>query len=127
MSLRFDTVAINVQDLQKSQNFWKEALGFVVEDESDDWITLIDPQRGGVKLALQLTDHPKQGLNRIHFDLDADDAPAEVERLKSLGAIIIPWPHYDAYSNFLVMTDPEGNEFCVAGKNLDSYRKEFGV
>jgi len=127
MSLRFGTVVINAQDLETSKNFWKEALGFEVADESDDWITLADPRQGEVKLALQLTDQPKQALNRIHFDLDADDAPAEVERLKGLGAIIIPWPHYSPNSGFLVMTDPEGNEFCVIGKNLESYRKEFGV
>ena len=126
MSLKFGTVVINAQDLQRSKNFWKEALGFEVADESDDWITLSDP-RTGVNLALQLTDHSKQELNRIHFDLDADDAPAEVERLKGLGAIIIPWPHYQPNSGFLVMTDPEGNEFCVIGRNLESYRKEYGV
>lgn len=127
MSLSFGTVVINVQDLQKSKDFWRDALGFVVEDESPDWITLADPKGSVTKLALQLTDQPKQTLNRIHFDLDADDAPAEVERLKKLGGIIIPWSHYSPDSGFLVMTDPEGNEFCVIGRGLENYRKEYSA
>jgi predicted enzyme related to lactoylglutathione lyase len=127
MSLYLDSVVINVQDLENSKNFWQKALSFEVKHENKDWITLGEPEKDWAKLALQLTDKPKKELNRLHLDLKADDAPAEVERLKTLGATIIPWEHYEPDSDFLVMTDPEGNEFCVVGENLDSYRKEFSL
>ena len=53
----------------------------------------------------------KAGKNRVHFDLCPNDQAAEVRRLEALGArrvdigqIDVPW---------VVMADPEGNEFCV--------------
>jgi predicted enzyme related to lactoylglutathione lyase len=122
MALQFYSTVLNVQDLKRARDFWSAALGFKVRNENSDWITLEDPNKEWARLALQLTDKPKTALNRLHFDLVADDAPAEVERLKSIGAIIIPWPFYEPDSDFLVMTDLEGNEFCVIGENLEQFR-----
>lgn len=122
MALQFYSTVLNVQDLKRARDFWSAALNFKVRNENQDWITLEDPDKEWARLALQLTDKPKTTLNRLHFDLVADDPPAEVERLKSLGAIIIPWAFYEPDSDFLVMTDPEGNEFCVIGSNLEQFR-----
>lgn len=122
MALQFYSTVLNVQDLKRARDFWSAALGFKVRNENSDWVTLEDPNKEWARLALQLTDKPKTELNRLHFDLVADDAPAEVERLKSIGAIIIPWAFYEPDSDFLVMTDLEGNEFCVIGENLEQFR-----
>ncbi len=51
----------------------------------------------------------------MHLDLYTDDQAAEVERLTRLGARALrhqPEPGND----YIVMTDPEGNEFCVCAK-----------
>ena len=125
MGLEYYSTVLNVQDLERSKNFWKEALGFVVKQDNPDWVSLRHPDKEWHLLALQLTDKPKVGLNRYHFDLVAEDGPAEVERLKGLGATIIPWEFYEPDSDFLVMADPEGNEFCVCtrdGQALEPYR-----
>ena len=55
--------------------------------------------------------------NRVHIDLlpyPGDDQRAEVARLQALGATLadvgqgdFPW---------IVLADPEGNEFCVLGR-----------
>ena len=122
MALQFYSTVLNVQDLKRARDFWSAALGFKVRHENSDWVTLEAPNKEWARLALQLTDKPKTELNRLHFDLVADDAPAEVARLKSIGGIIIPWAFYEPDSDFLVMTDPEGNEFCVVGENLEQFR-----
>jgi len=125
MGLQYYSTVLNVQDLQKSKKFWTEALGFVVKNENYDWISLRHPDKEWHVLSLQLTDKPKVGLNRYHFDLVAEDGPAEVERLKGLGATIVPWQFYESDSDFLVMADPEGNEFCVVAEDasgLEKYR-----
>ena len=49
--------------------------------------------------------------NRIHLDLQPDDQVAEVERLEALGARRIHIGQGDV--SWVVMEDPEGNEFCV--------------
>lgn len=126
MALKFYSTVLNVRDLQKSKTFWMAALGFKVRYENWDWVSLEDPDKEWAHLSLQLTNKPKTELNRLHFDLQADDAPAEVERLKALGATIKP-AEYGPDPDYLVMPDPEDNEFCVVGDGLDDYRKEFGL
>ncbi len=55
---------------------------------------------------------PKQGRNRLHLDLYAQDQEAEVVRLEALGATRLP-RNYDPEDDFVVLADPDGNEFCV--------------
>ena len=53
----------------------------------------------------------KNAKNRVHFDLRPDDQVAEVKRLEALGARRIDVGQADV--TWIVMADPEGNEFCV--------------
>ncbi|SEC95638.1 hypothetical protein SAMN04489727_5748 [Amycolatopsis tolypomycina] len=50
--------------------------------------------------------------NRLHLDLAPveQDQRAEVERLVMLGAKVLDDPADDPW---IVLADPEGNEFCV--------------
>ncbi|TSD85354.1 VOC family protein [Mycobacterium sp. KBS0706] len=47
--------------------------------------------------------------NRVHLDIAASDRPAEVRRLLALGAKV-----QREAERYTVMSDPEGNQFCVA-------------
>ncbi|MGD0068018.1 MAG: VOC family protein [Streptosporangiaceae bacterium] len=51
----------------------------------------------------------------MHLDLYTDDQAAQVERLSGLGATFVRHVS-DPGDDFVVMTDPEGNEFCVCAK-----------
>jgi predicted enzyme related to lactoylglutathione lyase len=48
----------------------------------------------------------------MHLDLYTDDQAAEVERLTRLGARTVRH-HREPGDDYVVMTDPEGNQFCV--------------
>ena len=62
---------------------------------------------------LQACDGPKRGKNRNHPDLVTDgDVDAEVERLLGLGARRVDVGQ-TGQEGFVVLADPEGNEFCV--------------
>jgi Glyoxalase-like domain len=55
---------------------------------------------------------PKNSKNRLHLDIAANgDQSAEVERLVALGASNVDIGQFDV--NWVVMADPDGNEFCV--------------
>ncbi len=54
----------------------------------------------------------KPGKNRLHIDLRPDDQAAEVARLTELGARRIDIGQRPDVT-WVVMADPEGNEFCV--------------
>jgi predicted enzyme related to lactoylglutathione lyase len=52
--------------------------------------------------------------NRLHLDLRPDNQVAEVDRLESLGATKIDIGQSGSPEcTWVVMADPEGNEFCV--------------
>lgn len=127
MSLYISNITLNAQNLQRAKTFWATALGYVVLEETEDWVGLGDPNKQRVRLGLQITDQPKTALNRLHLDLYPEDGPAEVERLQSLGATIPPWT-YHSNPDYLVMRDPEGNEFCVVEVetgSLEGYRNRI--
>ena len=55
----------------------------------------------------------KTAKNRMHLDLGCDDRRAEVARLVALGATHLG-DHDEFGISWSVLTDPEGNEFCIA-------------
>jgi hypothetical protein len=63
-------------------------------------------------LLFQPVPEEKAGKNRLHLDLAPveRDQRAEVERLVMLGAKVLDDPADDPW---VVLADPEGNEFCV--------------
>jgi catechol 2,3-dioxygenase-like lactoylglutathione lyase family enzyme len=114
MGLRIGSTVVNVTDMPAAVAFWTEALGYVVRDgkPEPDWVVLSPPGGGWSNLSLQRTEAPKAGRNRLHLDLYADDQAAEVARLEALGAGRPAWD-YPEDADFVVLTDPDGNEFCV--------------
>ena len=100
-------MVLNVTDIGRAATFWCNALGYVLR-ESDNPGVLV-PRRGeGLPLLLDETD-------RTHLDLHVaseKEQQAEVERLISLGAKHIDWVYPDD-ANFVVLSDTEGNLFCV--------------
>ena len=94
--------------------FWSEALGWpLVWDQDQE--TAIQSPGGGTKIAWGGPPvAPKTGKNRLHFDLAPPvhgDQQAEVDRLVSLGATRIDIGQGEV--SWVVMADPDGNEFCV--------------
>ena len=115
MNLFLETVVINAQDMEKMKDFWAAALGFEVDFANEGFALLRNPRsEGNTKLGLQHTDKPKTSLNRFHVDLITDDGATEVKRLEVLGAKVIHWTYPEPNPGWVVMADPEGNEFCVS-------------
>ena len=125
---RLALISLGVHDCARAGAFWAAALGYVRRPPryaGDDWIVLEPPAgQAGAALAMDRSDSPVQEFPRIHFDLDAGDRPLaeEVERLVSLGAQRVDWPFYPdelepGAPPYVVLADPEGNRFCVAGRH----------
>ncbi|MFD9326496.1 VOC family protein [Streptomyces sp. NPDC060065] len=68
----------------------------------------------GRRLLFQRVPEPKTVKNRLHLDLHAgaERREAEVSRLEGLGASVLRQVK-EPGGEWVVMTDPEGNEFCV--------------
>lgn len=118
-NLRIQCITIDAHDLKKIASFWAAALDWKItfEDENEISLELLDesPEVGRIPdiLFIKVPDD-KVVKNRLHLDLRPQDQSIEVARLESLGAkkIEIGQSDYDG-TTWVVMADPEGNEFCV--------------
>ncbi|GAA3532872.1 VOC family protein [Amycolatopsis ultiminotia] len=112
------SVVFGVKDMARAVAFWCAALGYLPRDRepAPDFVVLVPNGGAGPRLSLQLTETPAEEEPTVHLDLyagDAADQAAEVDRLLTLGAHRVDWPHYPPDADFVVLADPEGNRFCV--------------
>jgi hypothetical protein len=74
---------------------------------------LVDPAGRGATLSLHLAQEAPKEPVRVHVDLYTSEQGRHVERLVRLGATrVTDWP-YPEDADFVVLHDPDGNEFCV--------------
>ncbi len=113
MSLVVDCVLIDCVDLDVMTAFWCQALDLKHVWTGPSGGHLLTATDGsGRRIALMPSHSTKTAKNRVHFDLRPDrDQHAEVRRLAGLGARLVDIGQVDV--PWVVMADPEGNEFCV--------------
>jgi predicted enzyme related to lactoylglutathione lyase len=111
MGSRFYQLVVDAHDPGALARFWAAVLDVeVLYDEPDEVIigTGIHDYPG---ISFIRVSDDKAVKNRLHLDLDPDDREAEVERIVALGARRADIGQGDP--SWTVLTDPEGNEFCV--------------
>lgn len=125
MSLRWYSVVVDCQDVSAQASWWTRALDWRCVYEAEDEVVLVPPhaldedrsipvEERGPGLVFVPVPEGKQVKNRLHIDLApraSDDQEAEVARLVGLGASRVDVGQRDA--TWVVLADPEGNEFCV--------------
>ena len=111
MSSRWWTVVADAHDPASLARFWMEVLDWTIFYEADDEVVITKDGKTFPGLVFVRVPDPKQGKNRLHLDLAPDDQAAEVERLVALGAQRVDVGQRDV--GWVVLADPEGNEFCV--------------
>ncbi|HEX8080527.1 MAG TPA: VOC family protein [Jatrophihabitans sp.] len=117
MVLRIQCLCIDTTDPARLAAFWQSALGWRQTFADDDEVVLEPPAgspQDGVApdLVFLAVPESKAGKNRLHLDLRPEDQSAEVARLEELGARRVDVGQ-DASVSWVVMADPDGNEFCV--------------
>jgi hypothetical protein len=119
--LRVGSTVLGVSDVRRAAEFWGRAPGYVPRDEIEEtWAVLTPPDGVGQNVSLMLSETPVQEKPRVHLDLYASDAAAEVDRLLALGASRVDWTDYSPDEDFTVLADTEGNRFCVVDKGLSA-------
>ena len=107
-------LVLDCADPDKLAGFWSEAIGYTTLGGAGSYVLLVDEAGEQPKLLLQRVSEPKAGKNRLHFDIETPHVDAEVERLEALGAVRLVDDAIEEHGNrWVVMADPEGNEFCV--------------
>lgn len=125
MAARLWSVVFDCRDPIGLGRWWAEVLGWRVTAEASQEVTVeAAGEDRPFSFVFVPVPEPKEGKNRLHLDLASaslDAQAATVERLLARGAARIdigqqnvPW---------VVLADPEGNEFCV----LDPRERYMGV
>ncbi len=129
-------ITIDCHDADAMSRFWSTALGYVTEPPPagfsswEDFLrandisvppagsisAIVDPDAVGPRLLFLRVPEPKIVKNRVHLDVRAGASDAEkqakIDELKNAGAVEIRRVE-DLGQWWMVMADPEGNEFCV--------------
>ena len=111
MSSRWEQVVVDAEDPPRLARWWAEALGYVIVHEKPDEVEIRRSQNELPGLLFGIAPDAKTVKNRLHIDLRPDDQESEVERLVDMGARPVDIGQGDV--PWVVLADPEGNEFCV--------------
>jgi hypothetical protein len=114
MAIRLGSTVINCADIELMTLFWAAALDLTPSSvDAGDEFRVLRGER--VNVSLQVSRTPVTARDQMHLDLYSDDQDAQVERLIALGATFLR-VGIDPDDDFVVLADPEGNEFCVCMK-----------
>ncbi|WP_277960014.1 VOC family protein [Frigoribacterium faeni] len=121
-SLAWEQVVVDASDPSGLARWWADALGWVFVS-ADDHEPEIRPTADTLPgLLFVSVPEAKTVKNRLHLDfrptpVDGQSREAtqadEVARLESLGAVRAQVGQDDTDVSWVVLADPEGNEFCI--------------
>jgi hypothetical protein len=111
MTLQFESVVVDARDPVALGRWWASALRWIVVNDSVDDFEIRRTADELPGLIFEPVSNPKSGKNRLHLDFRPVDQDAEVERLIALGARRVDIGQ--GTPSWVVLADPEGNEFCV--------------
>ncbi len=111
MGLQWEQANVDAKDPVSLGLWWQQALRWVVVNDSPEEFEIrptFDQLPGLLFVAVP---ESKVIKNRLHLDFRPDDQDGEVDRLLSLGASRVDIGQGE--QSWVVLADPEGNEFCV--------------
>ena len=107
-------LVLDCRDPETLAPFWAAALGYVTLGGVENYVLLVPDTRPGPKLLLQRVPEEKAGKNRMHLDIEVPNIASLARQLVELGARRVSQGIEEEHgSHWIVMTDPEGNEFCI--------------
>ncbi|MQA88229.1 MAG: VOC family protein [Streptosporangiales bacterium] len=111
MALNVGMVTIDCENPQRLAEFWSQALDMQVLGDYGEFVFL-GREGSPINIGLQKVPEPRVGKNRVHLDLGGEPRGAAAERMVGLGATI-QGEHSVPGLVWIVLSDPEGNEFCI--------------
>jgi len=125
MASKIGDVVIDCTDPKRLAEFWKAVLGWQPTEPFKGVIAMADPSGSGLTLIFLRVPEAKTVKNRVHIDVNPVGCTVEeeAERLVGLGARRIDIGQGD--QPWVVMADPEGNEFCVC-PGAEEITRQYG-
>jgi predicted enzyme related to lactoylglutathione lyase len=112
-------ITVDCTDAKRQATFWAAVTGWVAQERDATpghvEYAVLPPGPSTPRLYFVTVPEPKRNKNRIHLDIvpPAGGQQAELARLAALGAKVADCQPPGV--SWVVLTDPEGNEFCLEG------------
>lgn len=123
MRIEVDALLIDTPDPDALAMFYEDLLGWVRTFEDEGEVMIGSRDGSGFPILFVEEHDEKVAKNRLHLDLRPDDQAAAVQKALDLGATHVDiGQHEDPDVTWVVMADPDGNEFCLLappGTELD--------
>jgi predicted enzyme related to lactoylglutathione lyase len=119
MASKFTELIVDAADPRRLADFWCAVLGWQVTEDDEEGVEIAAADGSLPTIVFVPVPEAKTVKNRVHIDVNPSgcDQAEEVERVLGLGARRVdvgqgeqPW---------VVLADPEGNEFCILRKRVD--------
>jgi hypothetical protein len=114
VSLEWEQTNVDAKDPVLLGCWWQQALRWVVVNDAPDEFEIRPAPDRLPGLLFVPVPESKTVKNRLHLDFRPDDQDLEVDRLLALGASRVDIGQGE--QSWVVLADPEGNEFCVLGE-----------
>ncbi|BAX98448.1 hypothetical protein MSTE_03143 [Mycobacteroides stephanolepidis] len=115
--LTLEAIVIDCHDAATLGRWWADALEWPYAIDDDGAVEVFQPDRHPPLLFFLETPDQKMAKNRLHLDFRGADQHAVVDRFLASGATRIDIGQGE--SSWIVLADPEGNEFCVLAPSSD--------
>jgi len=114
ISARVAAIMVDCNDVEAMVAFWGEVLGLESKGRHGDYVWMSSVSENGPALAFQQVPEPRTGKNRLHLDVTTSDPEAVIAMVIELGGSRVEDHEMQGFG-WTVLSDPEGNVFCVAG------------
>jgi len=112
VGVRLYTMVVDSRDPKALAEWWVQVLDWRIVFEAPDEVVVAKDDDTYPALIFVPVPESKMVKNRLHIDLAPDDRDEEVRRIEALGATRVDVGQSPDKS-WVVLADPEGNEFCV--------------
>jgi len=119
MASTFTELIVDATDPRGLADFWCAVLGWNVTEDDEEGVEIAAAAGSLPKIVFVPVPDAKTVKNRVHIDVSPSgcDQAEEVERVLALGAR--PVDVGQGEPTWVVLADPEGNEFCILRQRVD--------
>ena len=115
-------IVVDCHDPKRVASFWAEVLGWPLVEDPRGYVWLSstgEPWAPPPLLVFVPVPEPKRVKNRVHLDVNPSgcEQEEELQRLLAIGATRVDVGQGDV--PWVVLADPEGNEFCLLARRVD--------
>ncbi len=111
---RIAFIQVDCRNPARLAAFWGALLAVEIQEQVGQYVCLQPQHATAPGLCFQAVPEGKTSKNRVHLDIAVSDIERAAHRVKELGGgQVSPEDVEDHGWRYRVMTDPEGNEFCL--------------